>query len=195
MKFFGLGIARKLGLGKKNRKFLLKLMPSNSVCAEIGVFCGNLSEDILKITKPEKLYLIDPWFLQDAEYLKTNIASSITYSKERNDQRYQLVKNKFENNPVVTIIRAKSETALMDFPDNFFDWVYIDGDHSYEAVLKDLELCLRTVKPQGYIAGDDFGIDTNPHKAVRKAVMEFLTIAPVELITIKKFQFIIKSNK
>lgn len=41
------------------RDFLLKQMPKNSICAEVGVYKGKLSERILKLTNPKKLVLID----------------------------------------------------------------------------------------------------------------------------------------
>jgi len=198
-RFFGWGLARKLRKSKqrKNKKFLLKLMPNNSVCTEIGVFQGQLSQDILTIVKPKELYLIDPW-LHDDEFFNGNYCSPKLFNIEKNEERYQLVKKKFENNPIVSIIREKSEIALEKFPDNFFDWVYIDGDHSTEAVLKDLELCLKKVKPTGYITGDDIRFDenaNNTHKAVRKSVIKFLNEAPVELIMIKHNQFILQVRK
>ena len=48
-RFFGWGLARKLRKGqmRKNKKFLLKLMPKNSICAEIGVFLGQFSIEFL----------------------------------------------------------------------------------------------------------------------------------------------------
>jgi len=195
-RLFSWGLARKLHKRKtrKHKEFVLKLMPNNSVCAEIGVYIGKFSEDILKKTKPKKLYLIDPWF-HDEEFFKGNHSSPKLFNIGKNEERYQLVKKKFANNPVVSIIREKSEIALEKFPDDFFDWVFIDGDHNTEAVLKDLDLSLRKVKPNGYIAGDDIRLDeyaNNTNKAVRKAVIKFLNDAPVELIMIKHKQFILQ---
>ncbi|NOZ45982.1 MAG: hypothetical protein GXO79_04285 [Chlorobi bacterium] len=43
------------------RKTLLKMMPRNSVCAEVGTWKGEFSKQILEIAKPRKLYLIDPY--------------------------------------------------------------------------------------------------------------------------------------
>ncbi len=179
MRFFGWGLGRKLKHSKHRKKktFLLEMMPKNSVCAEIGVYRGELSEQILKYVKPKQLHLIDPWNL---------------------DQHYQLVKKKFDGNPCVIIVREKSEIALESFSDNFFDWVYIDGDHSTEAVLKDLKLSLKKVKSGGYIAGDDISFDedaNNTNKEVGKAVKSFLNTAPVELIMIKNLQYIMKVKK
>src|SRR5690606_11359884 len=43
------------------RDFLLRMMPKDGVCIEVGVFDGLFSERILAITKPAKLHLVDPW--------------------------------------------------------------------------------------------------------------------------------------
>jgi methyltransferase family protein len=40
-------------------------------------------------------------------------------------------------------------------PTHYFDWIYVDGDHQYEAVKKGLESYLPKVKPGGFITGDD----------------------------------------
>ena len=200
MKFFGWGLARKFKLVKflQHRIFLLKIMPKNSVCAEIGVLQGDFSFKILKYVKPKELYLIDPWKYME-QPLKGQEKNPSVWGKENHDLRYQLVKKKFEGNPAVKIIRNESEIALESFPDNFFDWVYIDGDHSTKAVLRDLDLCFSKVKSGGYITGDDISFDKdsdNTRKAVRKAVILFLGTNPtVELILVHNNQFILQVKK
>ena len=37
------------------------------------------------------------------------------------------------------------------------DWIYIDGNHSYEQCIKDLKNALNIVKPGVLIIGDDYG--------------------------------------
>lgn len=200
MKFFGWGLVRKLKLNKylRRRIFLLKKMSKNSICAEIGVAQGHFSFKILKYVKPKELYLIDPWEYKE-NWNKGNIEHNNVWSKENQDLRYQLVKKKFEGNPSVKIIRDKSENALKSFSDNFFDWVYIDGDHSTEAVFRDLEISFFKVKSGGYITGDDISFDKNSdhtRKAVRKGVELFLSKKPtVELILVHNNQFILKVKK
>ena len=46
------------------RRFLLSRLPQNSVGCELGVWKGDFSEEILRMVKPGKLYLIDPWSYQ-----------------------------------------------------------------------------------------------------------------------------------
>ena len=56
------------------------------------------------------------------------------------------------------------------------DWIYIDGDHSYEVCLRDLENSLDVVKKDGIILGDDYYWPNAKwgKKGVTKAVNEFI---------------------
>ena len=42
------------------------------------------------------------------------------------------------------------------FPPASVDFVFVDGDHSYESVLKDIKAWLPKVRPGGILAGHDF---------------------------------------
>lgn len=179
---------------RKNRDNFLKLLPSNSVCAEVGVFQGNFSKRILKITKPKLLFLIDLW---DTEYAQTLI--KLVYGKPKKnynlEQEYAIVIAKFAHHDNVKIIRQDSVKALESFPDNFFDWVYIDDDHTYDYVKRDLEASLKKVKVNGLITGDDYSMQSNYRKNnVLKAVHEFINVHNYEL-KIMGDQFIIKNEK
>ncbi|MBU3591454.1 class I SAM-dependent methyltransferase [Polynucleobacter sp. 78F-HAINBA] len=66
------------------------------------------------------------------------------------------------------MIREKSWLAADQFQDESFDLVYIDGDHTYEGVVKDLAAWYPKVKKGGIICGDDIG-----WPGVKKAVDEF----------------------
>ncbi len=93
-------------------------------------------------------------------------------SNEALESMYQNVKQKFANNPKVTIVRAFSPEAAELFEDNFFDWVYIDGNHNYSAIKNDLIRWYTKVKQGGLIAGHDY--NNTPTSQVVTAVNEFL---------------------
>lgn len=54
--------------------------------------------------------------------------------------------------------RGKSENILPLLREQSFDIIFIDGDHSYQAVLNDIQHSLALVKEQGIICGDDLNL-------------------------------------
>lgn len=153
------------------RRQLLKHLPKNAICAEIGVWKGEFSRKILSVTRPKMLHLIDPWLFM-GEYPNRWYGGSFATSQSDMDKIYERVLREFGD--IATIHRRRSCDALASLPDGHLDWVYIDADHSYEAVLADLELSRQKVKRGGCIAGDD--LDWRPEEGmpVKRAVDEFL---------------------
>jgi hypothetical protein len=60
--------------------------------------------------------------------------------------------------------------AATRYPDASLDYVYIDADHYYEAVCRDIDAWIPKVKPGGIIAGHDFC--EYPGYGVMRAVTE-----------------------
>lgn len=125
-----------------NREELLKLLPKNGVVAEIGVDKGEFSEKIMDMTSPKKLHLIDNWNCERYhEGLKKDVEAK--FGKE-------ITSDKIEIN------FGLSTEVVGSFPENYFDWIYIDTDHTYKTTLSELRLYSRKIKPEGIIAGHDF---------------------------------------
>jgi hypothetical protein len=74
--------------------------------------------------------------------------------------------------PHLERVEGTSPDALWDFPKWSFDLAYIDGDHSYEAVLLDIQGCLPLIQSNGFIGGHDYDGAYTP--GVRHAVEELL---------------------
>lgn len=177
-----------------NRKHFLELIsnilcPPNCVVAEIGVFKGATTEYLSLCPNISKIYAIDPWednpqYLDDKILLK-QIGENNILGKRINvnswDQLYTYIRNKFHSNKKVQIIRSTSEQAafIVNEP---LDLVFIDGDHSYEAVLNDLTLWFPKIKSGGILAGHDFtwNRDKKTKRGVVRAVMEFFEIHKLE---------------
>lgn len=149
----------------KDREEMLRRMPKGARVCEIGVATGSFSKTILDLTKPEQLYLVDPWnFDADDRYsepsfnqLKTDLATEIADGR-------------------VVIKRGFSDDVLPRFKQDFFDWVYIDAAHDYDSVRRDLENCARIVKHGGLIAGHDYvrWVSPTSRYGVLEAVNEFV---------------------
>lgn len=79
----------------------------------------------------------------------------------------------------ITLVEKNSNDACADFKPESIDFVYIDGDHSYEQCKRDIINYLPLVKAGGIIGGHDYGIvsgnlPTEPFPGVRQAVEEVL---------------------
>lgn len=180
---------------KGSRDFILRRTPKDSVCAELGVYKGDFSEQILA-RHPKKLHLIDPWkFEPDPTYDESWYGGSVGESQTRMDDIYRSVVSRFRcgvESGRVEVHRDSSAASCSHFPNNYFDWIYIDGNHRYEFVKLDLDMYLPKVKCQGLIAGDDYGIPGWWEDGVTKAVDELVASGRVEKILIENHQFLLK---
>jgi hypothetical protein len=183
---------------REPRDFLLKRLPRHSVGAEIGVFQGNFSARILQLVQPKQLHLIDPWrYETSAVYNNAYYGGEIGQNQAHLDSIHNSVLKRFDREiqaGTVCVHRSDSASASREFPDGFFDWVYIDGNHQYEFVMDDLEKYYSKVKGGGVIAGDDYGEHGWWHDGVKKAVDEFITRGTVEVIEIAAAQFCLRKN-
>lgn len=154
-----------------SREELLPYFPKGAVGAEIGVAEGAYSAAILAAAQPEELHLIDPWShleagsdLLEAGQLLTAVDEARTRGDKFDapppnsygDEDYAKVVARFEGDPRVRLHRQYSYKAVAGFDEGFFDFVYIDGNHHYEFVLRDLQDFAARLKPGGLMFGHDF---------------------------------------
>jgi hypothetical protein len=113
------------------------------------------------------------------------------------DEKHRLVVETFRDNPAVRIHRATSQEALSALPDGYLDWVYIDGNHNEPFIGQDIALCLRKVKPNGMIAGDDYNWQAEQSGApVRRAVEAALAeLGPKASLRLMANQYLIALNR
>lgn len=197
--------ARKLAhlLGVKprttgDRDFMLNMLGEHSIGAEIGVHLGDFSKRILDVVAPAELHLIDPWeHLQSEEYEDTWYGGEAEGGQSEMDKRHRSVCDRFAGEidaGKVKVHRGYSTDVLEKFPDGYFDWIYIDGNHLYEFVMKDLELSFQKTKSGGFVTGDDYADGGWWAGGVKKAVNDFAKLDEAELITTKNEQFIFRNN-
>ncbi len=178
------------------RQTLLEMLPKQGIGAEVGVFKGDFSDELLQNAKPERLYLIDPWIAVEGEVYRTARYGTARRSQADMDQIHAGVMRRFSEQITsgrVVIHRAPSATVLAAMPDRSLDWIYIDGDHTYESVIADLRLAFVKVRPGGFICGDDYSADGWWSHAVIRAVHDFLheTQAQVRIKFVIDTQFML----
>jgi len=125
---------------------------------EIGTFHGANLFSVLKNYcnhDESRLYTIDPFQNYDGydEY------------KNEQDNNYNIFMKNYEKcneKHKITVCRGFSNEEIPKFADEFFDMIYIDGNHEPEYVLEDAVLSFRKLKKGGWIIFDDYGwVDTN----------------------------------
>lgn len=117
---------------------------------EIGVFKGETSSFILKNWNGT-LYMVDVWRgLDEKEYEdSSNHFNHTNAYKETMDNI-----RGFEDRGIM--IRANSKQASEFFKDESLDWIWIDANHSYDYVKKDIEIWYPKLKFGGLFSGHDY---------------------------------------
>jgi hypothetical protein len=139
------------------RKAMIQSFGIGKVCAEIGVFRGYFSREIL-FTRPEQLWLIDAWEQQTGEYEQDPA------NAQDHESSYRAVWDEFSAIPCVRILRGWSLAAANSIPNNFFDWVYLDANHTWQGITNDIWAWWRKINVGGWLCGHDYG---NNHPAIQ----------------------------
>jgi len=128
--------------------------------AEIGVWDGRTSVKLLNNNKNLFLYMIDRWISVDKNdtYFNTFDADIIARSTQIEfDEAYKEAINKIKPyKKRCKIIKKDSINASKEFEDESLDFVFIDADHSYEGVKKDIYAWMPKVKKDGWLCGHDY---------------------------------------
>lgn len=137
-----------------SREALLRYLPQNSVVAEVGTQTGYFARKIIDITQPSELHTIDiNWSIFEKEKFLTDIETNILH-----------------------IYEGDSVEVLSRFPNEYFDWIYIDADHSYEGVYRDIQCAAKKVKSNGILVFNDYTVwsplEAQPY-GIMRAVNEF----------------------
>jgi hypothetical protein len=155
------------------REMLLRRMPKNGVCVEIGVWKGDFSERILRLTGPRELHLVDPWAFQP-QFPRRMYSGNLAASQDDMDAICEGVRRRFAGVAAVRVHRRFSSDLDEILQGVRLDWVYIDGNHSKAFVRQDLDLCWERLRRGGYVTGDDYSWrDLDGSYGVREAVDEF----------------------
>ena len=127
---------------------------------ELGSREGKFAKILLKNTNIEKLYLVDP-FMPYLDGLKMVTQTEQNCFLKQANNRLSNYKNYIRVMAPSHLAAAQIEGGL--------DFIYIDGDHSYEAAKLDIETWWPKMKKGAFFGGHDFHHDW---PGVIKAVFE-----------------------
>jgi hypothetical protein len=145
------------------KPFLDKYQIEN-IC-EVGVFASQNFKRFLE-GNPKVAVGVDAW-INDGEPGHNDSS----FTQEQLDAQCEYFKSLMPRFPSIRLYRMMSNEAAKNFPDEYFDLIYIDGDHSYEGVKKDLEAWWPKVKTGRFFLGDDY---SHSHAPVNKLKFEVI---------------------
>jgi len=135
------------GMGRRQMYELFAELGLNSGC-EVGVQRGRNAWRMFQTIPNLHLFLVDP-------YRNHNFGDRRW--DERDNQKFKKqTAARLKDNWVIQYLYDFGENTFNEIPDNSLDFVYIDGDHSYEFVMLDILLFRRKVKRGGIISGHDY---------------------------------------
>ena len=178
---------------------ILKYIKGGTIGAEIGVWKGSSSIKFVKKNLKE-LHLVDPYALPSDSIAKADVIKKYAHMvggfTEKNfvayyDGVHKGIVEMFKNHNEVTVHRMASEEWFAQVEDNTFDWIYVDGDHTFEGCYLDLVGAAKKIKPGGMMLGDDYkSLKWKGKEGVVQAVDKFTALNPQhKFIMLAKSQF------
>lgn len=143
--------------------------PNVKTVVEIGSNKGKSTNFILRsLNEFGKIHCIDPW----GSYVLTQDLEDI----------YEIFKNNLPLDKITQVVihRGFSYDVKKEWKaSDYIDLLFIDGDHSYEAVKQDIEDWVPFVRKGGYVIFHDYA---NYCPSVQKAAQELLDTRQVEFL-------------
>ena len=128
------------------------------IFVELGSWKGRstafLGVEVINAATGIRIYAVDVWSDDiTGGAKKTMVEQGI----DGNGLYTRFVENIAPVASVVTPMRMTTTQAATHFADKSVDFVFVDADHSYEGVKRDIEAWLPKIRQGGVIAGHDYG--------------------------------------
>lgn len=159
------------------KEFALRLA-NNSVFVELGVWQGRsicfLGEQVRSLGKIPNIFAVDTFEGSENEAFHKQVVGELGGSLlsvfEQNLSDLKL-------SDLINILPYESIFAAHTFEDESIDIAFVDANHAYEFVLRDLDFWYPKVKKGGIFSGHDY-----VHNGVGMAVREFVAKNHLELV-------------
>lgn len=159
-----------------SRYSILSLLPRTENCIEVGIQTGHYTHILAQ--KFKNVVSIDPF----KEYSQDYYTDTANIPQSEQDLLFERVSRELPEN--VKIIRESSLDVDSLLEDNFYDFVHLDGNHSYEYLLQELPLFWKKLRVGGILSGHDYyNLEREGLKIeVEKAVNQFVEENKLELV-------------
>lgn len=178
--FTHLTLDEKILINQQVRKQEMKI-GGEIICVEIGSFLGSSSCFICNaLNNGSKLYCIDTWGNHAMRYCEQD-------KEEERDTYFEFKKNTNKYSNKIIEIRQWSTEAITTLKhyEQKIDFLFIDGDHNYEAVKKDWELYSTLLSTGSIVAFHDTGWA----KGVKQVISEYVIPRAEKIAELPNIQF------
>jgi len=156
---------------------------SNVNFLEIGAFEGmgtNYFIDNFLTGDNSFITCIDPWI----KYSESTVTKMNEWDNLINENTYNIFINNTNYNKKKLIIKRGLSSDILPKLEKIYDFIYIDGDHSEQAVWLDAIYSFKILRINGIIIFDDYewnSGDKSPKKAIDKFLDEYKSYIKVIL--------------
>jgi hypothetical protein len=168
-----------------DRDAILPLLPRNKVIAEVGVALGDFSERFIRICAPERFIAIDLFDLHRIPELWGRPTKAL-FSGGTHGAFYRARFADLIAQGRVRVLEGDSAATMATLDDASLDVVYIDADHQYESVKRELAVVRRKIRDDGWIILNDYIMNeagfSNAAYGVIQATNEFMIAENWEMI-------------
>lgn len=166
--YFGSYLAARQGFQPRHR-FMAQLLSQELTQArsgsyrllEIGSWAGGSTILWAKVLQSfphlnGKVFCVDPWI----SYIARN-EGTVYRRMEKALQTGEILELFYHNiktsgcSDIVHTLRGTSRDIMPLLKEEQFDFIYVDGDHSYDSVFEDITLAKQLLKQGGILCGDD----------------------------------------
>jgi hypothetical protein len=161
-----------------DRTAILPLLPKAAVFAEVGVATGDFSQLVLSLCEPATFIAIDRFRLHELPSLWGRPTSEIFAGRAHGDAYRSRFAGLIEAGRM-QVLEGDSAACLDRLAPGSVDIVYVDADHDYASVRRDLAAAHRAVADDGWIILNDYiivpGLKEDTLYGVVHAGHEFMT--------------------
>jgi hypothetical protein len=145
-----------------SRTAILPLLPKNKVIVEVGVGLGWFSNQLLWTCTPSRFVAIDTFRLHENPDV-FGMPAAERFGGLSHRAYYEKEFEKHPGRDTMILLEGDSAEMLATLEDESADIIYIDGDHGYDAVARDLAAAARKIRPDGYLIVNDYILTDQLH--------------------------------
>jgi len=128
-------------------------LPPDATIVEVGVGLATFSEFMLRTISLRQFVAIDNFRLHELPEIWGRPTKDV-FGQQTHAEWYRSTLSQYTDRMVVR--EGDSSEQLAGFPDNHFDMIYLDADHTYEGVRRDGLQAIAKVKSTGFIVFNDY---------------------------------------